>query len=96
MSNSCDKRQLCTLVLFYIGKSSTPFEEGARAPATGRGWPGPAGTVKINGKVLMAGAQLLMAGAGRGWQNKRKSSGNAPASSPGHWPGCGHLLFLVW
>ena len=34
------------------------FEEGARAPASGRGWPGPAGTVKINGKVLMAGAQL--------------------------------------
>ena len=33
-------------------------QEGARAPATGRGWPGPAGTVKINGKVLMAGAQL--------------------------------------
>ena len=33
-------------------------KEGARAPATGRGWPGPAGTVKINGKVLMAGAQL--------------------------------------
>ena len=30
---------------------------------------------------------------GRGWQNKRKSSGNAPASSPGHWPGCGHPPF---
>ena len=38
-----------------------------------------------------------MAGAGRGWQNKWKSSGNAPVSSPGqprpcpgHWPGRGH------
>ena len=38
-----------------------------------------------------------MAGAGRGWQNKWRSSGNAPASSPGlprpcpgHWPGRGH------
>ena len=30
---------------------------------------------------------------GRGWQNKRKSSGNAPASSPSHWPGCGHPPF---
>ena len=24
------------------------------------------------------------------WQNKWKSSGNAPASSPGHWQGRGH------
>ena len=40
-----------------------------------------------------------MAGAGRGWQNKWKSSGNAPASSPGHAPatgrGAGTLLYHI-
>ena len=40
-------------------------QEGARAPASGRGRPGLAGGHKINEKVLKAGA-ISMAGAGRG------------------------------